>query len=96
MFTDLSLPASRHDGVREADAALAPQSDRMRDFANSRLAADKVVYFTTWPRCDRTTWLERPFDPDRVPDLKAAALVLVGEVREGAVEGFDLEAVVLT
>ena len=47
MFTDLSLPASRHDGVREADAALAAQSDRMRDFANSRQAADRVVYFTT-------------------------------------------------
>jgi dihydrofolate reductase len=60
--------------VWETDAALAAQSDLMRDFANSWQAADKVVYSTTLAAVSTAnTRLERHFDPGAVHDLKAAS-----------------------
>ena len=41
--------------VWETDTALAAQSDLMSDFANAWQAAHKVVYSTTWPRCQPPT-----------------------------------------
>jgi dihydrofolate reductase len=67
--------------VWETDAALAAQTDLMREFANVWCAADKVVYSTTLaaPPTAKTR-LERHFDPGAVRDLKRAARrdVLVG------------------
>jgi dihydrofolate reductase len=60
--------------VWETDAALAAQSDLMRDFANVWQAADKVVYSTTLAAVSTAnTRLERRFDPGAVHDMKAAA-----------------------
>ena len=60
--------------VWETDAALAEQSDLMRDFADAWQAADKVVYSTTLAAVSTVnTRLERHFDPGAVHDLKAAA-----------------------
>ena len=60
--------------VWETDAALAAQSDLMREFANSWQAADKVVYSTTLAAVSTpNTRLERHVDPDAVHDLKAAS-----------------------
>ena len=60
--------------VWETDAALAAQSDLMRDYANVWQAADKVVYSTTLAAVSTAnTRLERHFEPGAVLDLKAAA-----------------------
>ncbi len=60
--------------VWETDAALAAQSNLMRDFANSWQAADKVVYSTTLATVPTAnTRLERHLDPDAVHDQKAAS-----------------------
>lgn len=60
--------------VWETDAALAAESDLMRDFADCWQAADKVVYSTTLAAgSTANTRLERHFDPDEVHDLKAAS-----------------------
>ncbi|MGD0345064.1 MAG: dihydrofolate reductase family protein [Acidimicrobiales bacterium] len=60
--------------VWETDAALAAQSDLMKDFANVWKAADKVVYSATLAAVSTAnTRLERHFDPGAVQDLKAAA-----------------------
>jgi dihydrofolate reductase len=60
--------------VWETDAALAAQSDLMRDFANSWQSADKVVYSTTLAAVSTAnTRLARRFDHDAVHALKAAS-----------------------
>jgi len=67
--------------VWETNAALAAQSNLMREFADVWQAADKVVYSTTLAAVSTAkTRLERHFDPGAVRDLKAAASsdVIVG------------------
>lgn len=56
----------------ETDPALAEQSPLMRDFAESRQAADEIVYSTTLARVSTArTRIERSFDPEVVRALKA-------------------------
>jgi len=60
--------------VWETDAALATQSGLMADFASAWQTANKIVYSTTLTAVSTTkTRLERHFDPNAVPKLKATA-----------------------
>ena len=60
--------------VWETDAALAAQSELMRDFANVWQAGDKVVHSTTLTAVSTAkTRLEHAFDPASVRDMKASA-----------------------
>jgi dihydrofolate reductase len=60
--------------VWETDPALAAQSELMADFAHVWQAADKIVYSTTLDAVSTAkSRLERRFDPDSVPRMKADA-----------------------
>ena len=69
----------------ETDAALAAQSEVMRDFAESWQSAEKVVYSRTLSAATtRRTRIEREFDPEAVRRMKA------GTERDLAVGGPEL------